>query len=99
MSPPVQDLPTRLKGTAPLGRHRVHAVVWTLGLIAAAAGTRWLLDPWLHERIPFATFFIGVVVAVRYAGVRSALGVMLGGVLVAAPQRPRVPAGPGRAGA
>ena len=84
MSPPSQDLPSRLKGQAPLGRHRVHAVLWTLGLIAAAAGTRWLFNPLLHERVPFAAFFIGLVVAVRYAGMRSALGVMLGGLLVAA---------------
>ncbi len=84
MTPPPEHLPSRLQGPVPLGRHRVHALVWTLGLVAAATVVRWLLNPWLHERIPFATFFIAVVVAVRHAGMRSALGVMAGGLVVSA---------------
>src|SRR5438132_9756630 len=41
--------------------------------VAAAAGVRWLLTPLLGENIPFATFFLAVIVAAWHGGVGPAL--------------------------
>ncbi len=50
-------------------------------LASLAAGlARWALDPYLGNRVPFATFFIAIVLAVRFGGVGSALLAMLIGL-------------------
>jgi PAS domain S-box-containing protein len=82
-TPPAPKHPQRLQAAPPLGRHRVHAVLWTLGLIALATGLRYLLNPLLNDRVPFATYFIGIVLALRYVGSLSAITVMLGGLAMA----------------
>ena len=43
----------------------------------AAGLLRWSLDPWVGTRVPFSTFFIAVVFAVRFGGLASALLTMV----------------------
>ena len=56
------------------------------GLLVAIAATlaagliRWSIDSLAGDRVPFATFFIAVVVAVRYGGLWSAVLAMLLGL-------------------
>ncbi len=76
-------MPARLRDGRTLRAHRIHAALWAAGLVVAATGLRWALNPLLNDRVPFAVFFIAIVVAVRYAGTLSALAVMLGGAMMA----------------
>jgi two-component system CheB/CheR fusion protein len=46
-----------------------------------AAILRWLLGPLVGDRLPYATFYIGVVFAVRYANQWAALAVALFGLV------------------
>jgi PAS domain S-box-containing protein len=55
------------------------AVLIAAGAAVAAGALRWVLTPWIGDRVPFATFFLAVVVAVRFAGVLPAFAVMLVG--------------------
>ncbi|MBY0527310.1 MAG: CHASE3 domain-containing protein [Gemmataceae bacterium] len=45
----------------------------SLVAVSLAGAIRWLLDPWLGDHIPYATFFGAVVVAAWYGGFRPAL--------------------------
>ena len=45
----------------------------TLAAVAAAVVVRWLLDPLLGDHLPFATFFVAVVIAAWVGGLRPAL--------------------------
>ncbi len=62
--------PTAVDAHAPrYANALVVALVATLG----AGLLRWALDPWLGVRLPFATFFIAVVFAVRFGGLAASL--------------------------
>src|SRR3954470_22468165 len=52
--------------------------------VAVAAGVRWLLTPLLGESIPFATFFLAVIVAAWHGGTGPALVAAALGTLFAA---------------
>ena len=54
----------------------------TIALVAAVLAMilRWLMNPLLGDRLPFATFFIGVALCVRYANQWAALSVALIGL-------------------
>jgi PAS domain S-box-containing protein len=69
-----------LSAREPEGRHGpryFNALVVALVATLATGLLRWSLDPWVGDRIPFATFFIAVVFAVRFGGLWSALLTML----------------------
>ena len=64
----------------PQGRHGpryFNALVVALVATLAAGLLRWSLDPWVGDRVAFATFFIAVVFAVRFGGLASALLTMM----------------------
>ena len=54
-----------------------NAVLVALAATLVAGLLRWSLDPWLGTRVPFSTFFIAVVFAVRFGGLASALLTMV----------------------
>ncbi len=68
------------------GLSKQYAPRYFNGLLVAVAATaiaglvRWSLDPFIGISIPFATFFIAVVVAVRYGGLWSAVLTMFMGL-------------------
>ena len=51
--------------------------------VAAATIVRWLLDPVLGNNVPYITFFLAVVIAAWYGGLRPALLATLLGFLLA----------------
>ena len=57
-----------------------NALVVALLATLVAGLLRWSLDPLIGDRVPFATFFIAVVFAVRFGGLGSALLTMSLGV-------------------
>ena len=63
-----------------------HAPDYFNGLVVALVATlvagllRWSLDPLIGDRVPFPTFFIAIVVAVRFGGFWSAVLTMLLGM-------------------
>lgn len=54
-------------------QHYFNGIVVALVVVLIAGLTRWLLNPLLGFRVPFATFFLAIVVAVRFGGVWSAV--------------------------
>ena len=52
-------------------RAPVATYVWTLVAVAAAAGLRQLIDPWLGNHLPFVTFFVAVAVAAWLGGLEA----------------------------
>jgi signal transduction histidine kinase len=62
------------------------AARWTRPLLVAVASTllaivlRWSLDPLLGNQVPFATFFLAIVFAVRYGNQWAGLAVTLAGL-------------------
>jgi two-component system CheB/CheR fusion protein len=61
-----------------------HGVLVAVAAVVAAGALRWMLTPWIGIRVPYATFFLAVVVAVRFAGVWPAVAVMLAGAVISA---------------
>lgn len=49
---------------------------------ALATGARWLLDPWLHHHIPFATYYLAILVCGLREGGWAALLALAGGLVV-----------------
>jgi PAS domain S-box-containing protein len=64
-------------------RQAVAAYGLTLAAVAVAFVTRWLLDPWLLNHLPFVTFFVAVAAAAWLGGLRTALLATLLGLLLA----------------
>lgn len=58
----------------------LHGVAVGIGVALLAGLVRWSLDPWLGDHLPFAIFFLGIIVAVRYAGIWPALLTMVIGM-------------------
>jgi two-component system CheB/CheR fusion protein len=75
MNPAAPSLAAELR--AP---RRFNGLVVALVVSLVAGSARWLLDPLVGNRVPFATFFIAIVVAVRFGGLWSALLTMLLGL-------------------
>jgi PAS domain S-box-containing protein len=59
---------------------RFNGLVVALVVTLVAGLARWMLDPLVGTRVPFATFFIAIVVAVRFGGLWSAVLAMLLGL-------------------
>ena len=64
-------------------RAPVATYVWTLVAVAAAAGLRQLIDPWLGDHLPFVTFFVAVAVAAWLGGIGPGLLATGAGFLLA----------------
>ena len=62
-------------------RHPLHGVLVALAAVLVAGTLRWLLNPVMGDRVPFATFFLAIVVAVRYGGFWSSLLTMALGLV------------------
>ena len=54
-------------------RQRIVPYLVAIAAMAIALGVRWLLDPWLGERVPYITVFGGIIVAAWYGGAAPAL--------------------------
>jgi PAS domain S-box-containing protein len=57
------------------------SVVLALLTTALATGARWLLDPWLDDRIPFVTYYVAILLCGLREGAVSASLAVVGGVL------------------
>ncbi len=72
----------------------------TAAAVAAATAVRWLFDPLLDDRIPYATFFAAVALAAWVGGLRTGLlatglGAWLAVTFVVPPRHPfALPSGP-----
>ncbi|MEO2090069.1 MAG: PAS domain S-box protein, partial [Gemmataceae bacterium] len=72
----------------------------TVAAVAAATAVRWLFDPLLGDRIPYATFFAAVALAAWVGGLRTGLlatglGAWLAMTFVVPPRQPfALPSGP-----
>ncbi len=55
----------------------------TVTAVATAAVARWLLDPLLHDNVPYATFFAAVAFAAWLGGLRTGLLATVLGCLIA----------------
>lgn len=56
---------------------RKHPWLVSVLAMAAALAVRWLLDPWLHDSVPYLTFLAAVALAGLLSGTQSALVTML----------------------
>jgi PAS domain S-box-containing protein len=56
---------------------------WPVLLTAAALGVRTLLNPWLHDVVPFATFYVSVTLTAILGGFRPGLLAIVLGTLAA----------------
>ena len=62
-------------------RHPLQGVLVALAAVLVAGTLRWLLNPVMGDRVPFASFFLAIVVAVRYGGLWSSLLTMTLGLV------------------
>ena len=69
-----------VEATRPPMARRYNPLLVAVVLSVLAGGARWLLDPYLGVRVPFATFFIAIVVAVRAGGLFSSVLTMFIGL-------------------
>ncbi|MEO7251498.1 MAG: response regulator [Arenimonas sp.] len=54
-------------------RHPLHGLLLALASVLVAGTVRLLLNPVMGDRVPYATFFLAIVVAIRYSGLWSSL--------------------------
>lgn len=59
--------------------HWSRSIAVALSATALATATRWLLDPWLGDHIPFVTYYPAILVCGLRQGGRSALFALVGG--------------------